>query len=174
MSEDEASLDPKKVALFVTLLGMIAFAGWRYWQAREAVAAVAEASKDYRKLFPARTVEAPPVETKPVVAAEAPASGMMLKVDDDMRTPRPAPKVDPPTAPPPEPTKAEAPAAVVKAAVPGVVKPASKSFNRRGLNSGSFSRLNGGAGIGFSGGASSGGGGSAPTTPAAPPAADTK
>ena len=60
MSEDEAPLDPKKVALFVILLAMISFAGWRYWRARQAVAAVAEASKDYRKPFPARTAEAPP------------------------------------------------------------------------------------------------------------------
>ena len=180
MNDDENSLDPKKVALFVILLAMIAFAGWRYWRARQAIAAVAEASKDYRKLFPARSMEEPPPAPKPLVAAEAPASGMMLKVDDDMRAPKRAPAAAP--TPVPDPPQAEAPPApVVKAAAVVPVKPAQKDFNRRGLNSGGFSRLNGGAGIGFSGGSSGGGGGSAPTTPAlptvsgvlaAPPAAD--
>jgi len=165
MNEDQ--LDPKKVALFVILLAMIAFAGWRYWRARQAIAAVAEASKDYRKLFPARSMEEPPPAPKPLVAAEAPASGMMLKVDDDMRAPKRAPAEV--AAPVPDPPKAEAPPApVVKAAAVVPVKPAKKDFNRRGLNSGGSSRLNGGAGIGFSGGSSSGGGGSAPTTPALP------
>ena len=157
----------KKVALFVILLGMIAFAGWRYWRAREAIAAVAEASKDYRKLFPARSREEPPPAPKPLVAAEAPASGMMLKVDDDMRAPRRDPAVV--QAPAPDPPQAEAPPApVVKAAAVAPVKPAQKNFNRRGLNSGGFSRLNGGTGIGFSGGSSSGGGGTAPVTPVLP------
>lgn len=160
MNEDENSLDPKKVALFVILLGMIAFAGWRYWRARQAIAAVAEASKDYRKLFPARSMEEPPPAPKPLAAPGPSVSGIgMLQIDDDMRAPKRAPAVVP--APVPDPPQAEAPPVpVVKAAADTPVKPAQKDFNRRGLNSGAFSRLNGGSGIGFSGGSS--GGGSAP------------
>ena len=165
MNEDENPLDPKKVALFVILLVLIAFAGWRYWRARQAIAAVAEASKDYRKLFPARSMEEPPPAPKPLAAPGAPVSGIgMLQVDDDMRAPKRAPAAAP--APAPDPPQAEAPPVpVVKAAAVAPVKPAPKEYNRRGLNSGAFSRLNGGSGIGFTGGSSSGGGGSAPVTP---------
>lgn len=183
-SDDVPPLDPKKVIVFVIMLGMIAFAGWRYWQGRAAVAAVAEASKDYRKLFPARSTEAPPAAPKPVFTTAAPVSGMgMLKIDDDMRAPKPVPAAPPPQAPP----QAEAPPVVeakAEAAVP--VKPAMKTFNRPRINSGGYSGLNGGAGVGFSGRGMSGGGGGAaapaPDNPALPnipgmppvPAADKK
>lgn len=184
MSQDDdvPPLDPKKVAVFVIMLGMIAFAGWRYWQGRAAVAAVAEASKDYRKLFPARSAEAPPPAPKPVFAAAAPVSGIgMLKIDDDMRAPKPVPAAPPPQAPP----QAEAPPVVeAKAEAAAPVKPARKAFNQPRLNSGAFSGLNGGSGVGFSGSAMSGGGGGAPApaNPALPeipgmpavPAADKK
>jgi len=174
MSQDDDAppLDPKKVAVFVIMLGLIAFAGWRYWQGRAAVAAVAEASKDYRKLFPARSTEAPPPAPKPVFTTAAPVSGIgMLKIDDDMRAPKPVP-----AAPPPQ---AEAPPVVAVKAEP--VRPARKAFNQPRLNSGAFSGLNGGSGVGFSGSAMSGGGGgaAAPANPALPeipgmPAADKK
>ena len=163
--EDEVPpLDPKKVALFVLLLGLIAFAGWRYWRARVAVAAVAEASKDYRRLFPARSAEAPAPPPKPIVVAGAPISGIgLLKIDDDMREPKPVPAAAPPAAPPETP-----PVAVVKteSAAP-IVKPVKKEFKRPRLNSGAFSGLNGGSGVGFSGRTVSGGGGAPP--PADPP-----
>ena len=163
--DDDAPLDPKKVILFVMLLAMVAFAGWRFMRARAAVAAVAEASKDYRKLFPARSAEVPVEAPKPVVTAEAPRSGIgMLMVDADMRAPAPAPAA---AAPPPQaPPAAEPPPAVqVQAAAP---KAAPKTFNRKGLNSGAFSGLNGGSGVGFSGSAMSGGGGGSAPAPAAP------
>ena len=165
--EDVPPLDPKRVAVFVIMLVMIAFAGWRYWQGRAAVAAVAEASKDYRKLFPARSAEATPSAPKPVFTTGAPVSGIgMLKIDDDMRTSKPVPAAAPPQAPP----QAEAPPVVeaqAEAAAP--VKPARRAFNQPRLNSGGYSGLNGGAGIGFSGSAMSGGSGSEP--PAVDPAA---
>lgn len=167
--EDVPPLDPKKVALFVILLAMVAFAGWRYWRASQAIAAVAEASKDYRKLFPARTVDAPPPVPKPVVAAAAPVSGIgMLKVDDDMRAPKPVPPPMPVAEPAAAPSPA--PAAVVKTVAPARVKPAHKAFNQPSLNSGAFSRLNGGSGVSFSGGSMGGGGGkvAAPAEPALP------
>lgn len=150
-------LDPKKVAVFILLLGMIAFAGWRYWRAQAAVAAVAEASKDYRKLFPSRSAEPPPPPPQPVVTAAAPVSGMMLQIDADMR----APKKVPPAAPP----EAAPPAAVAKVEAPAPVKPAKKAFNQPRLNSGGFSGLNGGSGITYSGRSLSGTG--APAAPAA-------
>jgi hypothetical protein len=176
MSQDDdvPPLDPKRVVVFVLLLGMIAFAGWRYWQARAAVAAVAEASKDYRKLFPARSSEAPAPPPKPVLSTEAPVSGIgMLKIDDDMRAPKPAPpSAEPPAALPQAPPQAEAPpVAIEKAVAAAPVKPVSKTFSRPRLNSGAFSGLNGGSGIGFSGTATSGGGGggsAAPKVPAIP------
>jgi hypothetical protein len=151
--DDVPPLDPKKVAVFVILLGMVAFAGWRYWRASRAVAAVAEASKDYRKLFPARSAEAPVPEQKPVAASGPGVSGIgMLKIDDDMRAPKKAPpSAEPPAAPP----QAEAPPAPVASAA---AKPPQKTFNRVGLNSGAFSKLNGGSGIGFSGSSAGGGG----------------
>jgi hypothetical protein len=171
--DDVPPLDPKRVAVFVILLGMIAFAGWRYWQARAAVAAVAEASKDYRKLFPARSTEAPAPPPKPILATEAPVSGIgMLKIDDDMRAPKKAPpSAEPPAALPQAPPQAEAPPVAVEKAAP--VKPVSKTFSRPRLNSGAFSGLNGGSGIGFSAGTAGGGGGgvkgaAAPAVPAIP------
>lgn len=177
--EDEPPLDPKKVVLFVVLLAMIGFAGWRFWRATKAVADVAEASKDYRKLFPARSEEAPPAAPplpKPLVAAEAPVSGIgLLQIDDDMRAPKRAPAPAP--APPPEPTPPP-PAATVKAEAAVPVKPAKKAFNQPRLNSGAFSTLNGGSGVGLTGGAMSGGAAApaAPVLPAIPglPPAETK
>lgn len=164
--DDVPPLHPGKVALFVGLLGLIAFAGWRFWRAQQAVAAVAEASKDYRRLFPARNAEPPPPPVRPVIASQAPVSGIgMLKIDDDMRAPRPAPAAEPPPpeqeeAPPEVSVKAEAVAAAP-------VKPAKKAFNQPRLNSGAFSTLNGGSGVGFSGGALSGAG-AAPAAPVLP------
>lgn len=179
-NDDVPPLDPVKVTLFVLLLGGIAFAGWRFYRAQSAVAAVAEASKDYRKLFPARGAETPAPPPKPMIAAEAPVSGMgLLKIDDEMRAPKPAPPEAEPPAPAAEPV--EAAPAPVKAAPAPPAKPARKAFNQPRLNSGAFSGLNGGAGVGLSGGALGGGGGAAPP-PAAPampaipglPAADGK
>lgn len=172
--DDVPPLHPGKVALFVALLGLIVFAGWRFWRAQQAVAAVAEASKDYRKLFPARSAEPPPPPARPVIATPAPVSGIgMLRIDDDMRAPKPAPAAAPP---PPEPEKAP-PAVAVKAeaAAAAPVKPAMKAFNQPRLNSGAFSTLNGGSGVGFSGGAMSGGGAAPaaavpPAIPGLPPA----
>lgn len=175
--DDVPPLHPGKVALFVALIGLVAFAGWRFWRAQQAVAAVAEASKDYRKLFPARGAEPPPPPVRPVVATQAPVSGIgMLKIDDDMRAPTPAPASEPP---PPEPEEAPPEVAVkVEAAAPAPVKPAKKAFNQPRLNSGAFSNLHGGAGVGFSGTALSGGGAApaAPVLPAIPglPTAETK
>ncbi len=165
--EDEVPpLDPRKVAVFVLLLGLVAFAGWRYWRARAAVAAVAEASKDYRKLFPARSMEAPAPPPKRIVAAGAPVSGIgLLKIDDDMREPKPAPAVEPAAAPPPE----TPPVAAVKAEAAAPVKNVKKEFKRPRLNSGAFSGLNGGSGVGFSGRTVSGG-----APPSADPAAEDK
>ena len=148
--DNDAPLDPVKVAAFALLLGVAAFGGWRYWRARAAVAAVAEASKDYRRLFPSRSAETSIPAPRPVAAAEAPVSGMaMLKIDDDMRAPKPAePKPQPPAQ------VEAAPVAVVKVKAAALVKPAKKTFRQPRLNSGAFSGLNGGAGIGFSGGSS--------------------
>lgn len=166
--EEIPPLDPKKVVLFAVLLLMIAFAGWRFLRARKAVAEVAEASKDYRKLFPARSAEPPaaPVPlTKPVAAAEAPMSGIgLLKVDDDMRQPKRAPAEEPP---PPQAEEEAPPPAPAAAAPAAPAKPAKKAFVQPRLNAGAFSGLNGGSGIGFSGG-SAGGGGAAPAPAAAP------
>lgn len=158
--DDVPPLDPVKVTVFVLLLGAIGFAGWRFVRAQSAVNAVAEASKDYRKLFPARSSEAPEPPPKRV---EGPAvqSGMaMLKIDDDMRAPKPEP------AAAPEPPKEEAPPApVVEAKVQAAapVRPARKAFNQPRLNSGGISGLNGGSGVGLTGGGLAGGGGGAPT-----------
>lgn len=150
--EDEVPpLDPKKVALFVILVGMVGFAGWRFWRAQKAVAAVAEASKDYRKLFPTRSSAPPPAAAAPA-ATGAPTSGMMLQVDDDMRVPKPAaPPLNTPEAPPEAPPEAEAKTAIaVKEDMAAPAKPAPKAYTRPKLNSGAFSGLNGGSGVGFS------------------------
>ena len=159
-------LDPKKVFLFGVLLAMIVLAGWRYWRAQKAVAEVAEASKDYRKLFPARSSDAPPAPPpmpRPLAPAEAPVSGIgMLKIDDDMRQTKPAPEAAPPEAPP----QPEAPAVAVKADPVPAPKPAKKAFVQPRLNSGAFSGLNGGTGL--SGGSMGGGGAAAPAAPAIP------
>lgn len=161
-------LDPKKVFLFGVLLAMIVLAGWRFLRAQKAVAEVAEASKDYRKLFPARSPDgppAPPPAAKPIVTAEAPASGIgLLKIDDDMRQPKRAPAAE--TAPPEAPPQPQAPAIAVKAEPAPAPKPAKKAFVQPRLNSGAFSGLNGGAGLS---GSMSGGGTAAPA-PAAIPA----
>ncbi|MCM2305397.1 MAG: hypothetical protein NDJ72_11885 [Elusimicrobia bacterium] len=168
--DDVPPLDPVKVAVFVLLLGGIAFAGWRFYRAQSAVAAVAEASKDYRKLFPARGAETPAPPPKPLAAAEAPVSGMgLLKVDDEMRIPKQAPPEAEP--PPPAEEPAAAAAAPAKAAPAAPARPARKAFNQPRLNSGAFSGLNGGSGVGLSGGGLGGGGVSAPP-PAAPAAPD--
>jgi translation initiation factor IF-2 len=164
-NDDVPPLDPVKVAVFVLLLGGIAFAGWRFYRAQSAVAAVAEASKDYRKLFPARGAETPAPPPKPMVAAQAPVSGMgLLKIDDEMRAPKPAPAEEPP---PPAAPAEEAPPPPRAAAPAAPAKPARKAFNQPRLNSGAFSGLNGGSGVGLSGGSLGGGGGAAPS-PAAP------
>jgi len=187
LDQDEEEIppySPVKVAVFVILLGMIAFAGWRFLRAQAAVAEVAEASKDYRKLFPARGAEqAAAPEPKPVVTTPAPASGMaMLKIDDNMRAPKPAPAAEAPP-PPQAPPQAEAPpAAEVKVQAAAPAKPAQKLFNQPRLNSGAFSGLNGGSGVAISGPGMGGGGGKtvpaavAPALPAIPglPAADKK
>lgn len=167
--EEVPPLDPKKVVLFAVLLLMIAFAGWRFLRARKAVAEVAEASKDYRRLFPARSTEPPPAPVplpRPVAAAEAPVSGIgLLKVDDDMRQQAP-PKAEPPAAAD-APIEATADPVKASAAAPAApAKPAKKAFVQPRLNAGAFSGLNGGSGIGFSGG-SAGGGGAAPAPAAA-------
>jgi hypothetical protein len=149
-SDDEVPpLDPVKVALFVLLLGGIAFAGWRLLRAQAAVAAVADASKDYRKLFPARAsaLAAPSPQAGPVVV-EAPPSGMMLKIDDDMKIPKTAPAAE--EAPPPAAAEAKVEAAVAPSPVvapPAPIAPAAKAFVQPKLNAGGMSRLNGGAGI---------------------------
>ena len=170
--EDVPPLDPKRVAVFVLLLAMIAFAGWRFLRARAAVNAVAEASKDYRKLFPARSEERtePPVK-RVTTTQETVVSGMgMLKIDDDMRAPAPA-RAQAAEPPPPAPPEAP-PAVAVKYDAPA--KPQPKAFSQPRLNSGNRSGLNGGAGIGYSGRTMSMNGGSPPAAaqptkdPAAP------
>lgn len=180
--EDLPPYSPVKVTVFVLLLGMIAFAAWRFLRASAAVAQVAEASKDYRKLFPARVAEVPAPAPAPVATTAAPASGMaMLKIDDNMRAPKltPPPAAplpsEPPSAAPPEsePPKSAPPvaAAPVKAPAldsPKANRPAQKLFNQPRLNSGAFSGLNGGAGVSISGPGMGGGGGNA--APAAAPA----
>lgn len=155
--------DPVKILVFAVLVSMVAFAGWRLMRAKKAVAAVAEASKDYRKLFPSRGAEALPEPPKPVVAAPAAPSSMMLSVDEDMKVkPAPRPVAEKPAAAPPE-----APPVAAKAVVAAPAKRGSKAFNQPRLNSGAFSGLNGGSGIGFSGG--QGGGGGAPPAAAGTP-----
>ncbi len=159
--DDVPPLDPVKVTVFVLLLGAIAFAGWRFMRAQAAVAAVAEASKDYRKLFPARSSEAP---VPPPQRVEGPTvkSGMsMLQIDDDMRTTKPVPAAAVPQPPKEEAAPVPTVEAKVQAAAP--VKPARKAFNQPRLNSGGISGLNGGSGVGLSGGGLAGGGGGAPT-----------
>jgi len=151
MSQDDdvPPLDPVKVTLFVLLLGGIAFAGWRFVRAQAAVAAAAEESKDYRKLFPARGgVPEPPPQPILLAAPSAPVSGMMLKIDDDMRATKPveAPEEEKPVqaevkAEPPAPPPVVLPAALAPAA------PAAKTFVQPKLNSGGLNGLNGGAGI---------------------------
>ncbi|MBI2386812.1 MAG: hypothetical protein HYV14_12510 [Elusimicrobia bacterium] len=175
--EEVPPLDPKKVFLFGVLLAMIVLAGWRFWRAQKAVAEVAEASKDYRKLFPARDLEAPPAPPplpKPLVPAAAPASGIgMLKIDDDMRQQAP-PSAEPPAVADAPVEAAAAPAPVKAAETAPAPKPAKREFVRPRLNAGAFSRLNGGAGL--SGGSMGGGGTAAPAAPAVPaiPAAEKK
>lgn len=147
--EDVPPLDPKKVALFGMLLGAIVFAGWRFWTAHQAVKAVAEATKDYRKLFPARSEEVPEPEVPRALPGGARTqSGIgMLKIDDDMRQPRAvrAPAVEKEEAPPPP------PAATVR--VEAAANPQPKAVPRPKLNSGAFSGLNGGSGLTFGGNA---------------------
>ncbi|MBI4060155.1 MAG: hypothetical protein HY403_01865 [Elusimicrobia bacterium] len=151
MDEEVPPLSPWKVAIFVLALGLGACAVWSFWRTR-AVAIVA-APKDYRKLFNARSMEREP-PPKPVAAAVAPVSGIgMLRIDDDMRAPKPLAASEPPPAP-----------SRVEAAPAAPAKPAKKTFGRPRLNSNAFSGLNGGAGIGYSG-RTIGGGGSAPAAP---------
>ncbi len=170
MDEDEAPpLSPVRVTLFVLFLAGLAFGGWRMYIANKAVADVAEASKDYRKLFPSRAQEAATAPAPIPIVSEVPAkSGMMLQVDEDMKPPKPEPKA-PEAAPVEAPPPVAAPAPVVKAAAPA--KPQPKAFNQPRLNSGAFSGLNGGSGIGMSGGAAGGGGGKAAVPAGAAPAA---
>lgn len=161
--DDVPPLDPVKVTVFVLLLAAIGFAGWRFIRAQSAVAAVAEASKDYRKLFPARSSEAPEPPPQRVEGQTVKSGMSLLQVDDDMRAPTPAP------APTPQPPKEEAPpAAVVEAKVQAAapVRPMRKAFNQPRLNSGGISGLNGGSGVGLSGGGLAGGGGGGAPTPA--------
>ena len=166
--DDVPPLDPVKVTVFVILLGAIAFAGWRFVRAKSAVSAVAEASKDYRKLFPARASEAPEPPPKRVEGPTVKSGMAMLQIDDDMRQPKPSPAAasKPPkeTAPPP------AAAAEVKVQAATPVQPGRKAFNQPRLNSGAFSGLNGGSGVGISGGGMSGGGAPAPAAGGAAPA----
>ncbi|UPT74676.1 MAG: hypothetical protein M0D55_02820 [Elusimicrobiota bacterium] len=164
--EDVPPLSPVKVTLFVLFLGGLAFGGYTVWRANKAQTAVAEASKDYRKLFPARGQEPPPPEIKTVIPLSAkPESGMLLKIDDEMRPPKPQPAEPPPAVE----TKAEA---VVAAQPPAPApaapaKPAPKAFNQPRLNQGGYSGM-GGGGIGLSGVGGSFGGGGAPKGAAAP------
>ena len=162
MSDDDAPLDPVRVTLFVLFLAGVGFGAWRLYVGRTAVAAVKEATKDYRKLFPSRADEVAPPVPATVIAAAPQKSGMMLKIDEDMKPPKPEPAAPPP-AKEPEPAPVSAATAKTMAAPK---KPGAKPFNPKGLNSGAFSRLNGGGGVGFSGGNSGGGGGA--------PAADGK
>lgn len=171
--DDVPPFDPIKVALFAALLGTMGFAAWRLCRV-PAAPRVAAGSKNYRGLFTPRSA-APPAAPEPAPAlAEPPAEPAssigMLEVDDEMRAPKPAPEPEPapvsaaaaPSEPPPRPV------AVIKAAV--VPRKAARPFNQPRLNSGAFSRLNGGAGVGFSGSAM-GGGGAAPTAAVASSAA---
>lgn len=143
--DDVPPLDPKKVALFGMLLGAIVFAGWRFWVAHQAVKAVAEASKDYRKLFPSRTEEVEePEPPRALPAGARTQSGIaLLKVDDDMRQPKAvrAPAIKREEAPPPP----------VETAPAAAAKPQPKAVPRPKLNSGAFSGLNGGSGLTFGG-----------------------
>lgn len=163
--DDEAPLDPVRVTLFVLFLAGLGFGAYRLYIGRKAVAAVKEASKDYRKLFPSRADEVPEPVVKQTAATTPAASSMMLQIDEDMKTPKPQPK----TLPAPQ----TAPVAAAPAPVPVKTAPAKavqKPIPQARLNSGAFSRLNGGSGVGFSGG--SAGGGGAPTAGA--PGADAK
>jgi hypothetical protein len=147
--DDVPPLDPVKVALFVLLLGGIAFAGWRLLRAQAAVAAVADASKDYRKLFAARApAVAAPAPRTTIAVVDAPPSGMMLKIDDDMRTPKPVPAAPVEEKPAAAEAKIEAPVvAPAVLAAPAPVVPAAKTFVQPKLNKGGMAGLNGGAGI---------------------------
>lgn len=163
--DDVPPLDPVKVTVFVLLLGAIGFAGWRFVRAQSAVNAVAEASKDYRKLFPARASEAPEPPPQRVEEPTVKSGMSMLQIDDDMLTPKRVPATAAPEPPKEEPVPVVE--AKVQAAAP--VKPARKAFNQPRLNSGGLSGLNGGSGVGLSGGGMSGGGGApAPAAGAAP------
>lgn len=167
--EEVPPLSPVRVTLFVLFLAGLAFGGWRLYLANKAVADVKEASKDYRRLFPSRAQEAANAPAPIPAVSEVPAkSGMMLQVDEDMKPPKPEPAAPPPAAEP-APPPVEAPAPVVKADAPA--KPAPKAFNRPKLNSGAFSTLNGGSGIGISGGVAGGGGGKTAAPAGAAPAA---
>ncbi len=155
-NDDVPPLDPAKVAVFMLLLGLIAFAGWRLWRTQSAVTAAASVAKDYKKLFPAHVKETPPNSVR---RTTAPGSSIgMLRIDDDMRAPVPVLA----TAP-------AVPAAPAKAVPAQLVQPARKAFNQPRLNSSAFSRLNGGAGISYSGRATSGSG-TPPVTNSATPA----
>ena len=144
-------LDPVKVALFVFLLCGIAFASWRFLRAQAAVGAEVEASKDYRKLFQPRSAGVPEAPPRSLISAadSSPASGMMLKIDDDMRAPRPVEAAPVEQKAPVVEVKAEAPGPppVVLPAAPAPIAPAVKTFVQPKLNSGGLTGLNGGAGI---------------------------
>jgi hypothetical protein len=166
VSDDEEPLDPVRVTLFVLFLAGLGFGAWRLYVGRTAVAAVKEATKDYRKLFPSRADEVAPPVPATVLAAAPQKSGMMLKIDEDMK---PAKRESAASPPPKEPEPAAISAAAAKT-VAAPKKTAAKPFNPKGLNSVAFSRLHGGSGLGFSGG-SSGGGGGTPTAGGEPGAA---
>ncbi len=169
--DDVPPISPIRVGLLILFLAGVAFGAYRLYQENRAVTAVAEASKDYRKLFPARGQEQPEPEIPQNAPLSAvPQSGMMLKIDDDMRPPAPAPKETPPAEAKTEPAPVAAAPAPAPAAAPA--KPQPKTFNQPRLNQGAYSRL-GGTGIGMSG--SNMGGGAAVAAPAgkagaAPPA----
>jgi len=147
--DDVPPLNPKRVALFGAFLALIVLGGWYIWRTQSAIKEVAEASKDYRKLFPARTEATTAPAPKPVPANAPPVSGIgLLKIDDDMR----APKRVPAAARAPETQPEPPPVAAVQAEPAAPASPVKKSFARPNLNSGAFSGLNGGAGVGFSGG----------------------
>ncbi len=170
MDDEEGAIDWPKVFLTLILATGMIGGGVFVYKARKAAALKAATEvKDYKGLFTQRGTEPQPIADPNALPATKPSpyatSSIMLQVDPDFKAPvvvkstEPAPPV---AAAAPEPAKPQ------PKTVAAPAKPAYKPFVKPSLNSGAFSRLNGGSGMGMSGGGMSGGGGGAAPAPGAP------